>query len=167
MEIFSKLNYFLSRYKTIYNNRISNGTYMLLKKLYINQNNKSDSKFFVIFEFKKEIKTKYFDECLSFRLGYKQREIVNEKMDELMPKEFSNSHQNMVKKLFMGEQKRFFKTSKNYIFDFSHTVMSLIDSHGIMIYNLSNYLIMILEIKIIEDRDYIFMLNFLIKKFVC
>ena len=159
IEIFSKLNLFLSRYKTIYSNKISNGTYLLLKKLYTNQNNKSDSKFFAIFEFKKEIKTKYFDECLSLRLGYKQREIINEKMDELMPKDFSNSHINMIKKLFMGEQKRFFKTSKNYIFDSSHTVMYSIDSHGIMIYNLSNYLIMILEIKINDDRDYIFMLN--------
>ena len=158
-EIFSKLNSFLSRYRTIYNNKITNHIYSLLKKLYTNQNNKSDSKFFAIFEFKKELKTKYFDECLSLRLGYKQRDIINEKIDELMPKEFTNSHQNMVKKLFIGEQKRFFKTSKNYIFDSSHTIMNLVDSHGIMIYNLSNYLIMILEITILHERDYIFMVN--------
>ena len=31
--------------------------------------------------------------------------------------------------------------------------------HGIMIYNLYNYLIMILEISFIEESDYIFMLN--------
>ena len=37
--------------------------------------------------------------------------------------------------------------------------MNLVDSHGIMIYNLSNYLIMILEITILHERDYIFMVN--------
>ena len=159
LEIFSKLNTFLVRYKTIYNNKISHTIYLLLKKLYTNQNNRTDSKFFGIFEFKKEIKTKYFDECLAIRLGYKQRDIINEKLDELMPKEFINSHQNMIKRFFIGEQKRFFKTDKNYIFDSSHTVMYLVNTHGIMIYNLSNYLIMILEIVLNEDKDYIFMLN--------
>ena len=159
LEIFSKLNVFLMRYKTIYNNKISHTLYLLLKKLYTNQNNRTDSKFFAIFEFKKEITTKYFDEYLAIKLGYKQRDIINEKLDELMPKEFSNSHQNMVKKTFIGEQKRFFKTSTNYIFDSSHTVMYLVNTHGIMIYNLSNYLFIILEIVLNDDKDYTFMLN--------
>ena len=159
MEIFSKLNLFLSRYGTIYNNKITNSIYILLRKLYMNQNNISNSKFCAIFEFKKEIKTKYFDEYLSLKLGYKQRDIINEKIDELMPKEFSSSHQNMIKRVFIGEQKRFFKIEKNCIFDATHTVMNLIDMHGIMIYNLSNYLIMILEISFTEESDYIFMLN--------
>ena len=159
MEIFSKLNLFLSRYKTIYNNKITNSIYTLLRKLYVNQNNIFNSKFYAIFEFKKEIKTKYFDEYLSLKLGYKQRDIINEKIDELMPKEFSSSHQNMIKRNFIGEQKRHFKIEKNCIFDSSHTVMNLIDMHGIMIYNLWNYLIMILEISFIEENEYIFMLN--------
>ena len=159
MEIFSKLNLFLSRYKTIYNNKIANSIYILLKKLYLNQNNIPKSKFCAIFEFKKEITTKYFDEYLSLKLGYKQKDIINEKIDELMPKEFSSSHQNMVKRTFIGEQRRFFKIQKNCIFDSSHTVMNIIDMHGIMIYNLFNYLIMIMEISFIEESDYIFMLN--------
>ena len=37
--------------------------------------------------------------------------------------------------------------------------MNIIDMHGIMIYNLFNYLIMIMEISFIEESDYIFMLN--------
>ena len=159
MEIFSKLNLFLSRYKTIYNNKITNSIYILLKKLYMNQNNIPKSKYCAIFEFKKEITTKYFDEYLSLKLGYKQKDIINEKIDELMPKEFSSSHQNMVKRTFIGEQRRFFKIQKNCIFDSSHTVMNIIDMHGIMIYNLFNYLIMIMEISFIEESDYIFMLN--------
>ena len=159
IEIFQKLNLFLSRYRTLYNNRISDGTYVLLKRLYALQNNKSDSKFFGIFVFKKEIKTKYFDECLSLKLGYKQKEIINEKLDELLPKEFSYCHLNIVKRIFLGEQKRFFKSQNSFIFDVSHTVMNSIDAHGIMIYNLSNNLIMILEIKLIDEKDYIFMLN--------
>ena len=159
MEIFSKLNLFLSRYRTIYNNKITNSIYRLLIKLYMNQNNISNSKFCAIFEFKKEIKTKYFDEYLSLKLGFKQTDIINEKIDELMPKEFSSSHQNVIKRAFIGEQKRFYKIEKNCIFDATHTVMNPVDMHGIMIYNLYNYLIMILEISFIEESDYIFMLN--------
>ena len=49
MEIFSKLNLFLSRYKTIYNNKITNSIYILLKKLYMNKNNIPKSKFCAIF----------------------------------------------------------------------------------------------------------------------
>ena len=159
MEIFSKLNLFLSRYKTIYNNKITNSIYILLKKLYMNQNNIPKSKYCAIFEFKKEITTKYFDEYLSLKLGYKQKDIINEKIDELMPKEFSSSHQNMVERAFIGEQRRFFKIQKNCIFDSSHKVMNIIDMRGIMICNLFNYLIMIMEISFIEESDYIFMLN--------
>ena len=87
-EIFWKLNLFFTKYKTIYSNKISNSIYLLLKRLYINQNQNKDSKFYAIFEFKKEIKTKYLDEFISLKLGFKQKDIINEKMDELMPKEF-------------------------------------------------------------------------------
>ena len=158
-EISSKLNLVLFKYRTLYNNTISDEVYLFLNKLYINQNSRQDSKFFIIFEFKKEITTKYFDEYLSLKLGFEQKNIINEKMDELMPREFSNSHQNMVKKLFIGEQKRVMKTSKNYVFDESHTILFSIDSYGIMIYSLSNYLIMLLEVKLINDSNYTFMLN--------
>ena len=65
----------------------------------------------------------------------------------------------MIKRIFIGEQKRSFKNSKNYLFDSSHTFMFLIDSHGTMIYNLSKNLIMILEFQLIKDKDYIFMLD--------
>ena len=125
----------------------------------MNQNNLSNSKFCAIFEFKEEIKTKYFNEFLSLKLGYKQRDIINEKIDELMPKEFSSSHQNMIKRVLIEEQRRFFKIRNNFIFDSTHSVMNLINMHGIMIYHLFNYLIIIMELSFVEENDYIFMLN--------
>ena len=112
MEIFSKLNLFLSRYKTIYNNKITNSIYILLKKLYMNQNNIPKSKYCAIFEFKKEITTKYFDEYLSLKLGYKQKDIINEKIDELMPKEFSSSIKIWLKELLLVNKDDFSKFKK-------------------------------------------------------
>ncbi len=159
IEIFGKLNSFLAQHKYIYNNKITNNIYVLLKKLYANQNHNSDSKYFCIFQFKKELKTKYFDEFLSIRLGYKQSDIINERIDELMPKDFCTSHQNMIKKLFIGEEKRYYINPKNYIFDASHTVIYVVESRGVMIYTLSNYLITIMEIMIVNDNEYKFMLN--------
>ena len=158
-QINSKLNLALFKYKTNYNNRISDKIYLLLKKLYTNQNKSPNSKFYIIFQFKNEITTKYFDEFLSLKLGYSQKDIIDENIDELMPKEFCNSHQNMVKMQFLGEQRRLLKTSKNYVFDASHTFIYTIDSQGLMIYSLSKYLIIILEVKLFNDINYIFMLN--------
>ena len=51
------------------------------------------------------------------------------------------------------------KSSQNYVFDESHTILFSTESHGIMIYSLSNYLIMLLEVKLINDSNYTFMLN--------
>ena len=159
IEIMIKLNSFLSRYKTINNKRISKDIYTLLKRLYEIQNNSPDSKFFAIFQFKEEIKTKYFDEYLSLKLGYKQKDIINEKIEEFMPKDVYNSHQNMVKRFIIGEQQRFFRNPKYHVFDASHTVMACVESHGVMIYNLSKYLNVIFEIKLIDEKNYVFMLN--------
>ena len=60
-EISSKLNLVLFKYRILYNNTISDEVYLFLNKLYINQNSRQDSKFFIIFEFKKEITKKWMN----------------------------------------------------------------------------------------------------------
>jgi hypothetical protein len=55
------------------------------------------SKTYVIVEFKKELRTKYFGEDGALKLGFKQKDIINEKIDLLMPRDFCKSHQNAIK----------------------------------------------------------------------
>ena len=67
IDIGKKLYNNLTNNKTIYNGIIRKNEYIMLKKNYIEQN-KINSKFFVIFEFKKEIRTKYFSGSFKIRI---------------------------------------------------------------------------------------------------
>ena len=158
-EISVKLYNSFSNKKNSHTNNITNSLFILLKKRYIEKYNKSDSKFFAIYEYKKELRTKYYSEELALRLGYKQKDIINEKIDELMPKEFCKSHQNILKKLLIGDQLKFFNLNNKYYFDSSATVLFPVSSNGILIYDLSKNLIVISETNFISENKYIFMLN--------
>ena len=73
-----------------------------MKIKYNEQNNRTNSKFFAIYEYKKELRTKYFSEECALRLGYKQKDIINKSVDELMPNEFCKSHQNLIKNIIIN-----------------------------------------------------------------
>ena len=158
-EISIKLYTSFTHNKNSHSNSITNHLYILLKKRYFEKYNKDDSKFFAIYEYKKELKTKYFSEELALRLGFQQKDIINEKIDELMPKEFSKSHQNIIKKLLIGEQLESFNLNNKYFFDSNGTLLFPTSSNGIIIYNLSKNLTVISETIFIPENRYNFMLN--------
>ena len=85
----------------LYTNNITENEYSLLKKLYDEQNNNFNSKYFSIFEYNKDLKTKYFCEYCALKLGFKQKDIINEEMEVLFPKKFYEYHQNMEKYLII------------------------------------------------------------------
>ena len=68
----------------IYNSAITESEYSILKRKYKEQNNILGSKTYVIVEFKKELRTKYFTEDGGLKLGYHQKDIINEKIDILI-----------------------------------------------------------------------------------
>ena len=161
-EISTKLYNLLSNTinKNININKITNIIYDLLKKRYNEQNNKKDSKFYAIYEYKIGLITKYFTEECSLRLGYKQEDIINKKIDELMPNEFSNSHENIIKKLLIKEeQSKYFEVNKSYIFNKDKKVLYSIIPKSILLYNTSKNLSIISEIVFIFEKEFIFMIN--------
>ena len=158
-EISNKLYLFISENRSIYDNKITNRIYALLKIRYNQQNNKNNSKYFAMYEYKNELSTKYFNEECALRLGFKQKDIINKKIDELMPNEFCNSHQNIIKKILMGDQLKYFFLNKSYLFDESSTVLYSIIPRAILIYSLSKYLIIISENTFKYENEYNFMLN--------
>ena len=158
-EISNKLYSSIVINKTIDNNKITRKIYSLLKLRYNEQNNKNDSKFFSIYEYKRELRIKYFNEECAQRLGFKQKDIINEKIDVLMPKEFCKSHQNIIKKLFIGDQLQYYYLKKSYLFDKTSTVLYPVIPRGKLIYHLSKNLTILSENVFKLESEYNFMLN--------
>ena len=155
----NKLNMAISNYNGIYSNNITSTTYSLLIKKLKKQNYMKNSKFYNIFQYKKELRIKYFSETFALMLGYKQKDLINEKLDVLMPKEFCKSHQNMVKRLLINEQLKYLNPDKGKVFDSTGTKIYTVKVEGIMIYELSKNLMFIAELYFLPDNEYIFMLN--------
>ena len=126
---------------------------------YSEQYNKNDSRFFAIYEYKKDLRTKYFSEECALRLGFKQKDIINKKIDELMPKEFSNSHQNIVLNFFIGSQLKNYNINRGFLFDKTTTVLYSVAPRGALIYKLAKNLIILAESIFEFEEDYKFMLN--------
>ena len=157
-EIANKLYYSLTKNTNLYNGIINIHDFYILKNRYKEENNKKDSKFYLIFEFKKEIRTKYFTEDAALKLGYNQEDIINEKIDILLPKAFYKSHLNSIKQIIIGNQTKYI-SRKNYYFDKSNTVLYSASFEMSLIHNLTKYLIIIIKSIFNFENEYIFMLD--------
>ena len=153
-----KLHSLLARRIKLYNNLITKDEYTLLSEMYNKQNNGNDSKYFSIFEFKKEIIIKYFSEACSLKLGFKQKDIFKKSIDILMPKEFSESHKNIIKEKIIGNQLRYFFFNI-FLFNANNFILYPIKFEALLVYNLSKYLTIIGEFTFIVNREYTFMTN--------
>ena len=158
-EISSKLYCSLSNINNSFSNSVTKRLYILLKKRYIDQNYRKDSKFYAIYEYKNELRTKYFSEVCAIKLGFNQKDIINKKIDILMPREFCKPHQNLIKKLLIGDQMRTFNLSKNYFFGVNGNVLFPAGSNGIVIYDLSKNINLISETVFNTENEYKFMMN--------
>ena len=158
-EIPTKFYNSFSNINNIYNNYITSNEYSILIKRYKEQNNRINSKYYAIFKYKNELRTKYYSEISALKLGYRQKDLINKKIDELMPKEFSNSHQNIVKKLIVGSQIRTFNFDKNYFFDITSTQLFSVNYNGALIYSISKSLNIIFQWAFNIENEYHFMMN--------
>ena len=157
--ISSKLYSCLYNKNNINNHLITKNEFLLLRKRYNEQNNQLNAKTYVIVEFKKELRTKYFSEDGALKLGFKQKEIINEKIDLLMPIEFCKSHQNAIKQLIIGSQIRYSISKQSYYFNKNTTRLYSANFEGALVYNISKSLLMILESYFNFEYQYRFMLD--------
>ena len=158
-EITSKLYNSLSGTNNVYNNDLTNEGFEVLVKKYKEQNNRINSKHYAIFELKKDIRTKYYSEVCALKLGFRQKDIINNKIDRLMPNEFSTSHQNIIKRLIIGNQMKNFNFLKNYFFDSTSTSLYSVSYNGILNYSISKNLNIMFEWVFNTEKEYQFMLN--------
>ena len=159
IKISNKLNVTFSNSDNLYSNIITPRTISLLIRKLKEQTYQKNSKYYIIFQYKNDFRIKYFNETYALKLGYKQKDLVNEKIDILMPKDFSKSHQNMVKKLLIYDQVKYTKSDRGTFFDSTSTIMHTIKIEGVLIYDLSKSYMFIAENSFIEDNEWRFMLN--------
>ena len=159
IKISNKLNVAFSNSDNLYSNIITPRTISLLIRKLKEQTYQKNSKYYTIFQYKNDFRIKYFNETYALKLGYKQKDLVNEKIDILMPKDFSKSHQNMVKKLLIYDQVKYTKSDRGTFFDSTSTIMHTIKIEGVLIYDLSKSYMFIAETSFIEDNEWRFMLN--------
>ena len=158
-ELGSKLFNSLDINSSLFNGSIKKNEYNILKRKYIEQNNRMDSKFYSIYEFKDDLITKYFSEENALKLGYKQNDIINKKIDILMPKVFFKSHQNAINQLIFGNQIKYNYYKQSFYFDKSHTILYPASFEFSLIYNISKRLNVIIESKFNYENEYIFLLD--------
>ena len=158
-DIPSKLYNSLTNKINLYNSDITTKEYNILIKKYKELNCKSNSKHYAIFEFKRDIRTKYYSEICALKFGFKQKDIINKRIDKLMPKEFASSHQNLIKQLIIGNQIKDFSLFKNYFFDSTSTTMFSVNYKGILIYNITKHLNIVFQWVFNNEKEYHFLLN--------
>ena len=158
-ELANKLYSNVGEKMNLYNNFLTLNEYSLLKKIYNEQNCNLNSKYYAIYQFNKDLRTKYFSEACALKLGYYQKDIIKEKIEKLMPKKFYESHQNMLKQLVIGNQLRYLNNSQGYLFDSSSTIIYPIKFQALLIYNMMKNLAIITESIFESQEQYIFMIS--------
>ena len=143
----------------LYNSHITTKEYSFLKTKYNDENNKINSTCHIIFEYKKELRLKYFTESFGLKLGYKQKDLVNSTLNVLLPKDFCESHKNMIKYIINSSQIKNYLFKNNYIFDSTSKILYPMDYEGILIYNIYKHLVIVFKSNFIYDNEYSFMLN--------
>ena len=157
-KIANKLYGFLS-YSKVNNKSITKKEISILKKRYYDENNKKGSENYIMFEFKRDLRIKYFEENAALKLGFKQIDLINEKIDVLMPKSFCSSHQNAINHLIIGNQVRYKIANKAFLFDKNSSTLYPSRFEFSLIYDISKNLILMSKYFFITENQYKFMFN--------
>ena len=145
--------------KSLFNEIINKNDYEIIKKNYYQQNNNLNSKFYIILEFKNDFIIKYFSEEKALKLGFHQKDIINKKLDILMPNSFYKSHMKIIRQKILGNQIKYNYIKKMYYFDKNKTVLYPANFEFSLIYNIYKKLSVIIESLFIFENEYSFMLE--------
>ena len=100
-----------------YSQRIQTNTLIKIDESYREKHLQDNSNYYIIFKFSNGINIHYFDESLSKKLGYTQKDLLNSPLDKIIPKEFKIPHNCSVISFLINEQNRIINNFKHFIFD--------------------------------------------------
>ena len=152
------LLYSLNSGKNLYSLKFQSNILSSLELNYINQNLQINSNYFLIFKFTDGIKVHYFNETLSKKLGFLQKELLNSSIEKAMPKDFRNPHKSAVIKHIINDKNRTFKTDI-FLFD-KDMEMHPAAASGISMPGFGKYLFCIIKIVLSsKQNEYYFYLG--------
>ena len=148
----------------IYSQNIQANTLIKIEESYREMHLQDNSNYYLIFKFSNGINIHYFDESLSKKLGYSQKDLLHSQLENIMPKEFKIPHNCSVIRFLINEQNKIINNFEHFIFDRNMQMYPAVLS-GMCLPGLEKYLICIVNLVItLVKNEYYFYLG---KNFEC
>ena len=142
----------------IYSQRIQANTLIKIEESYREKHLQDNSNYYIIFKFSSGINIHYFDESLSKKLGYSQKDLLKSPIDKIIPKEFKIPHNCCIIRFLINEQNRIINNFENFIFDSDMQMHPAILS-GVCMPGLGRYLFCVVKLilKSIKNEYYFYL----------
>ena len=102
-EIISLL-YSINTEQNLYSQNFQYNILSSIEEIYIKKHLQENSNYFLIFKFNNGINIHYFDEALSRKLGYSQKDLLNFSIEKIMPKELRIPHTSAIIKNIINDK---------------------------------------------------------------
>ena len=142
----------------MHSQRIQENTMIKIEESYREKHLQDNSNYYIIFKFSSGINIHYFDESLSKKLRYSQKDLLKSPLDKMIPKEFKIPHNCCVLRFLINEQNRIINNFEHFIFDSEMQMYPAILS-GVCMPGLGKYLFCItkLVLKSIKNEYYFYL----------
>ena len=148
----------------IYSQKIQTNTLIKIEESYREKHLQENSNYYIIFKFSNGINIHYFEESLSKKLGYAQKELLKTPLENIIPKEFKTIHNCCVIRFLINEQNKIINNFQHFIFDREMEMYPAILS-GVCMPGLGKYLFCIIKLFLTPNKnEYYFYLG---KNFEC
>ena len=151
--------YSISSDKNLYCHKIKQNTLASIENIYIKKNLHENSSYYVIFKFINGINIHYFDESLSKKLRYSQKDLLNSSIEKILPKEFRIPHTCAIIRNVINEKNKYINNSDIFVFD-REMQMYPANISGICTPGLGKYLYCIIKLSFkLNKNEYYFYLG--------
>jgi hypothetical protein len=126
--------------------------------MYIDKHLQINSNYHLIIKFSNNINIHYFDEALSKKMGYSQKDLLNFSIENLMPKEFKISHNLAIIKFLINDKNKVINNFQHFLFDKNMQMYPSVFS-GIGMPGLGKYLFCVgkINLKIFKNEYYFYL----------
>ena len=101
----------------LYSPKVQQNILLSIEELYIKRHVIQNPYYYLIFKFSNGVNIHYFDEALSKKLGFSQKELLNSSFDKIMPKELRIPHNSAMIKHLINEQNIYINNNDIFLFD--------------------------------------------------
>jgi hypothetical protein len=142
----------------LYTQTIKSDTLLEIEKMYIDKHLQINSNYYLIIKFSNGINIHYFDEALSKKMGYSQKDLLNFSIENLIPKEFKIQHNFAIIKFLINDKNKVINNFQHFLFDKNMQMYPSVFS-GIGMPGLGKYLFCVgkINLKIFKNEYYFYL----------